>query len=265
MQQLRMMGFATEPLVWTSDDDYRETVVIIRSCWDYHHQPKRFMEWTEAVGHKGGRVLNPPATVRWNHDKRYLRELQAKGVRIVPTVWVQPETDVTLEQIVHETGWTEIVVKPAISATAWNTFRSKGDFIHRLESSFQDLIRTGCVLVQEFVREVLSRGEWSFVFFDGVYSHAVLKRPARSDYRVQHQFGGTVDLQARPDPSLINTATHALHQCPDRAPLYARIDGIQTIEGLIVMEIEQIEPALFLDDGTAARFARAIAARCDFQ
>jgi len=264
VQQLRTMGFRAEPLVWTSDADYQDTLVVIRSCWDYHLQPARFLQWTESVGRKGGKLLNPASTVRWNHDKRYLRELQAKGVRVAPTVWVESNASTTLQQIVDETGWQEIVVKPAISATAWQTFRRHRDDVHRSESSFTESVRGGCVLVQQFLTDILVQGEWSFVFFNGIYSHAALKRPAQSDFRVQREFGGFVDCHVRPSPRLIDAAIEALRQCPDAASLYARVDGIETNEGLVIVEIEQIEPALFLDDQTTARFSHAILARCDF-
>jgi len=275
MQHLRRLGFPTEPLVWTSEADcaesqVHETLVIVRSCWDYHIQPARFLEWADSIGLKGGRVLNPPSTIRWNHDKRYLSDFQTSGVRIAPTVWVETGAKSSLEQIMEEAGWAEVVVKPAVSATAWRTIRVERQAVSRFERAFHEIVQSGCALVQQFVKDVLTGGEWSFVFFDGVYSHAVLKRPAQLDFRVQHEFGGTVDRKARPHPGLIEAASFALRQCPGDLPLYARVDGIETSgiearDSLIIMEVELIEPALFLDgdDAAAARFARAIAARAD--
>lgn len=110
----------------------------------------------------------------------------------------------------------------------------------------------------------MSRREWSLIFFNGAYSRAVVKCPAKSDFRLLSEFGGIVDRQEQPDQCLNKAAHHALRQCPDGPPLYARIDGIETGDGFVVMEAELIEPALFLEsDMAAARFAQAIGVQAD--
>jgi len=114
------------------------------------------------------------------------------------------------------------------------------------------------VMIQEFLEVIRIGGEWSFIFFDGHFSHAVLKKPQEGDFRVQDDFGGTVFRQ-EPGECLIKQA-EAILRVIDEVPLYARVDAIEIDEKLILMELELIEPVLFLEMNEEApmRFAKAI-------
>ncbi len=118
--------------------------------------------------------------------------------------------------------------------------------------------------MQPFVESVLSEGEWSLMFFGGRYSHATLKRPRAGDYRVQAEFGGAWE-RADPGPERIAAAAAVLsaRPFPDSDTLYARVDGVSDGGRFALMEIELVEPSLFLaaDDAAAGRFAAAIANR----
>jgi hypothetical protein len=115
-------------------------------------------------------------------------------------------------------------------------------------------------MAQPFVGEVQDRGEWSVLFFGGRYSHAVLKRPAENDYRVQWEFGGSAVTMA-PPPRLLGDAGAVMAAVAGDA-LYARVDGVERDGRLVLMELELIEPHLFLgwDPGAAGRLAAAVRA-----
>ena len=233
-----------EPVDWGQFDQ-----VVIRSCWDYHLRPKEFLSWIEALERRGVAVQNRPGLIRWNTDKRYLRELSAAGVSIPPTVWIDDGADVSVQEILSEKGWTSAVVKPAVSASAHNLTRV---FKEEPAASVK-----GPALMQQFIPEIVSGGEWSLIFFGHEYSHAVIKRAAAGEFRVQAEFGGTATL-AKPREEMIAEATSVIASLPE-TPLYARIDGVDCGDRFVLMEVELIEPELFLGLANAAnRFAAEI-------
>ena len=261
MEPLQDHGFLAVPAVWSDPgiawSDY--DAVILRSCWDYHLRLTEFLAWVESLAKAGLRIWNPPEMIRWNADKTYLRDLERRGVPIVPTLW--PETRMNLGEQLRALGWGRAVVKPRVSATAHRTeLISTGD-AHLTQPLVDDLIAGPGVMVQQFMDAIQSRGEWSLIFFAGQFSHAVIKTPKPGDFRVQHDFGG-LERSAQAPSAIRNAAEHLLVAL-DQAPLYARVDGVESEGRLLLMELELIEPALFLalDAGAAGRFASSIAER----
>lgn len=254
-------GIEAVPAVW--DDAavaWRDfDAVVVRSCWDYHHRPDRFAAWVSWIERLGVPLWNPPAVLRWNADKRYLRELEARGVRVVPTAWIEPGGETTLAALLRERGWTDAVVKPAVSASAHGTWRTALASADADEARFRAAARER-LLVQPFVREVAESGEWSLVFFGGRFSHAVLKRPRAGDFRVQAEHGGEHRLLPA-DPGLVREAEAVLAAAPP-GWLYARVDGCVVGGRLCLMELELLEPMLFLEAEplAAERFADALVA-----
>lgn len=234
--------------------------VVVRSCWDYHLRRKEFLGWISALEQAGVRVWNPPAMLRGNADKIYLRELERKGVPIVPTLW--PEAGFELQQELRKRNWKKAVVKPRVSATAYRTVLTASEEANHTQPLVDDLLHGPGVMVQEFLEEVNTRGEWSLIFFAGQFSHAVIKTPKAGDFRVQHDFGGSERIAEAPQ-SLIQAATRVI-AAVESTPLYARVDGVERAGHFLLMELELIEPALFLKlaEGAAERFAEAIKARC---
>ncbi len=231
--------------------------VVIRSCWDYHLRLEEFLGWIAALERAEVRVWNPPSMLRGNADKIYLRQLERKGVPIVPTLW--PEAGFRLQQELRQRGWKKAVVKPRVSATAYRTVLITAEETNNAQALVDDLLRGPGVMVQEFLEEVSTRGEWSLIFFSGKFSHAVIKIPKAGDFRVQHDFGGSERIADAP-ASLIQAASRVI-AAAESTPLYARIDGMESGGQFLLMELELIEPALFLRqaEGAAERLADAIA------
>jgi glutathione synthase/RimK-type ligase-like ATP-grasp enzyme len=213
--------------------------------------------------------VNPDVVVRWNADKRYLRDLARAGVTTVPTRWMERgDAGESLETVLVRSGWTDVVVKPVVSASAHQTWRISRDMAARDRSRVASLVESsGAVLVQPFIAEVLGEGEWSLVFIAGEYSHAALKRPAAADFRVQWEHGGRAD-PAEPPPPLVHDAHDVVAAAARRCGLaisdvaYARVDGVQRDGRLLLMELECLEPHLFLgySPTAATRLARAVLA-----
>lgn len=262
-QALERRGAVVEARPWNvpNADWGGFDAVVLRSNWDYHFDPEGFLAWLDRLERAGARIWNPPDLVRWNVSKRYLLALQAAGVPTVATVILEDETHAGLEALMAERGWSVAVMKPEISASAHDTRlvtdATMADAVAALASG---TIRRP-VLLQPFVEEIRTRGEWSLVFIDGALTHAVLKRPASGDFRVQPRLGGTAEALPAPDP-VASAARAALAVLPV-APLYARIDGVETAAGFLIMEVEVNEPGLFFPYAPAAaeRFAEAILRR----
>jgi glutathione synthase/RimK-type ligase-like ATP-grasp enzyme len=241
-------GVAAEPATWNDPvvDWRRYGLVVVRSTWDYHHDPAAFRHWILSLDLASVALANPSAILRWNLDKIYLRELEARGVPIVPTEWIAPDTSRSLREIVQARGWERVVVKPLVAASAHGVWRSDAPCTDSDEERFRASHAKHAVMVQPFVDAVCAEGEWSLMFIEGRYSHAVLKRPGVGDYRVQSHLGGRVSA-AQPDASTIESAERVMRALPFDAQdcLYARVDGVRDAGVFRLMELELVEPALF--------------------
>ena len=249
--ELSRVGIFADYAVWSDPNvDWRAfDLVVIRSCWDYHLRLGEFLAWLDRLAERGVPVENERAVVRWNAHKSYLLDLERKGVRIPATLLLRqgskaphPETS-------------RLVVKPAVSASAYETHLvNDADAPAVLER----LLAQGDVVVQEYVHEVASDGEWSLIYFDRVFSHAVRKAPKVGDFRVQEEHGGSSE-RGEPPASVLLVAERAL-AAVDEDLLYARVDVVERMSGPLLMELELIEPSLFLrmDPAAASRFAAAV-------
>ena len=260
---LAARGVVAETVLWDAERDWsRYAAVLLRSVWDYYQRPQEFLAWLELLERRGVSLWNPVALVRWNADKRYLRDLEARGIAIPPTLWIEPADapEAALERMLA-TGWADLVVKPTISGSAWRTRRLRRAEVPEQGAFLREVLSASAAMVQPFLPEILSAGEVSLLFFGGVFSHAVVKRPRAGDYRVQWTHGGT-QTRFEPDAQLVAQAQAVLEAAPS-AGLYARVDGILEGERLVLMELEQIEPYLYLAEcpGAAERFVAALCAR----
>ena len=261
---LAELGFTAVPAVWDSPEVCWEAFqgVVVRSCWDYHHRLEEFLAWVTRLEGAGVPLWNPPAVLRWNSHKGYLRDLAARGVPVVPTRWLERGAPVELGRLLRDAGWSDAVVKPAVSASAHGTWRTSLEMASADQPRLDELLGAGDVMVQPLMNEVQDPkgGEWSVMFFGGRASHAVLKRPAVGDYRVQWEFGGSA-VTMTPPAGLVADAKAVMAAVPG-VPLYARVDGVERDGRLVLMELELIEPHLFLgwDIGAAARLATVLTA-----
>lgn len=215
--------------------------VCLRSTWDYHRRIGEFKDWLGAVA-AGNRVVNPVATVLWNLDKQYLRELEKQGIAIPETRWFEPGEQPYLSDVLKAHGWERAVLKPRISATAYGTHLIKPGVL-LMGNDWAQALATGG-LIQEFVPEIQTGGEISLLYFGGAFSHAVRKTPAAGDYRVQGEFGGGAAAVEAPG-SLVAFGTRVL-EAAGRPWSYARVDVVEAGRGPVLMELELIEPELFL-------------------
>ena len=248
---LRELEVEAVPAVWDGPVDWTQfDQVVIRSCWDYHLRPNEFLDWIHELEEACVAVQNLPGLVRWNADKRYLRHLSTAGATIPPTIWIEDWEELISVEILDQLGWSNAIVKPTVSASAYK--------LRRIFKDEPAVKLKGPAIVQQFIPEIVSFGEWSLVFLGGKYSHAVIKRPTAGDFRVQSEFGGRAAL-VEPRADMVDEATKMVGSLPGR-PLYARIDGIDCDGTFVLMEVELIEPELFLGLGNAAnRLAQEIA------
>jgi glutathione synthase/RimK-type ligase-like ATP-grasp enzyme len=237
--------------------------VIIRSPWDYQAHSEAFVQVLEIIDSSGTRLANPLDIVHWNLSKTYLKELEDKGVPIVPSLWGNAVEAEDFSNFAESLCTSEVVIKPVIGANGDDTFRvvpgDDSDFLHRIAA-----IHNGRdFMVQPFMPNILSEGEYSIFYFNGCYSHAILKTPAAGEFRSQEERGSSLAavmakgrLRQRAD-----MAMDAVASVVPETLLYARIDLVRDEQDdFRLMEAELIEPALYLrmDTGAPMRFARAI-------
>ena len=251
---LKRVGIEAEFVVWDQERDWeRFDCAVIRSTWDYTHQLDRFLKALRRIARSRCRLFNPFETVRWNARKDYLIELAAKGVPVVPTRIVRRIDRAGVERAIAELDAPGIVIKPLVGAGARNTF-----FLRRRDSRalgrINDLLETNEFLLQPIVPGVID-GEISLCFFGGAFSHGVLKRPKRGDYRSNAEFGAAVS-RYQPTQTELDFARCVLAQAPGEV-LYARVDFVRDRGKLLLMELELIEPLLHFRSApaAAARFA----------
>lgn len=257
---LATAGLETQIIDWrTPGFDFSQfDLVVLRSCWDYHLHGAEFTEWLRSAAGQVC-VLNDLDTVLWNQNKFYLQELERRGIEIAPTIFTTGSAPIGAAGRLQIESWPQIVVKPAVSASAHKTCLMDGMALPT-DTELARQMGGGPFLIQQFIPEIQTHGEISFIYIDGIFSHAVLKRPAAGDFRVQQEHGGSAEA-FMPPAALLHQANHIASTAPQvRDSLYCRIDAVARDGTLVLMELELIEPELFLGlaDGAAERFAAAI-------
>ncbi len=216
---------------------------IFRSTWDYFTRFEEFSQWLDQVRDQV-QLINPYDQIRWNLDKHYLLDLQSKGVNIPPSVFVEQGQKTTLLELHDLYGWSDSVLKPAISGAGRHTYKLHKGNLEDYEDLFQELIQQESMMLQPFLTSIPRKGELSLMMMNGQYTHAVLKRAKVGDFRVQDDFGGSVDNhEATADQ--VAFAQKVIEAC-DPLPLYARVDIVWDNDGeLALSEVELIEPELW--------------------
>lgn len=281
LDALRARGATAQPAVWDDESvDWASfDLVVVRSTWDYAKQPEAFLAWAARV-ESVTTLANPLSVIRWNADKHYLRELEAAGVAVVPTIWLEPDPRLNGRALhTRFPALGEIVIKPAVSAGSVDTGRytaidagSRGLAIQHARRLLGD---DRSVMVQRYVTSVDTHGERAHVFIGGEYSHSVLKEAmldgpdAGQELYKKEQMNPITASAAEVEMAREVIATACRTFTPDGGCdpaqfLYARVDVVSDDHGApLLMELELVEPSLFtsLAEGARDRFADAIMAR----
>ncbi|MGD2136585.1 MAG: hypothetical protein PVF27_10510 [Gemmatimonadales bacterium] len=253
-------GIDAEPAVW--EDRLRDwgaaSLCVIRSTWDYSYRRDAFLRWSERVAGLT-RLRNSTALVRWNTHKRYLVDLAEQDVPTVPSVVLPAGQPVDLAAVLAERGWDEAVLKAAVAQTGRYAMQVTGRTVETGQAHLDRILPHEDMLVQPFIARIPERGEASLVFIDGEFTHAVRKRGTGETMLVHHDYGGSV-RPTRPRPEEMYVAEAALATVRE-ATLYARVDLVYDDDRPMVMELELVEPELFLRFSEAAvvQFVETIA------
>jgi glutathione synthase/RimK-type ligase-like ATP-grasp enzyme len=237
-------GIEPVPVVWNAEgtDWAAFDGCVIRSVWDYHLAPDRFLAWAERVA---GTVptWNPAELIAGNVCKEYLRQLERRGIPVIPTRWLERGSQVSLAGILAAEGWEEAVIKPTVDLGAKN-LRRVGGAGGEGQKDLDELLARHDVMAQPFLPSLEARGELSLVYCAGQFSHAVRKLPASGDFRVQPSWGGS-SRAADVDRACLELAGQALAGL-GASPLYARVDLVEGPRGeRLLIELELIDPNLF--------------------
>jgi len=252
---LRSLGADPVTVAWTANCAWSAfDLVLLRSPWDYTGNPAAFVAWAASTSNAAP-LANSFPIIKWNHHKQYLLDLAARGIPVIPTTLLRQRGESAA--CLREFGSGQIVAKPAIGVGAIGAIRGAASS-EVVREHVRAGLEQGDMLIQPFVPSIQTAGEFSLVYLGGVYSHMVRKRARAGDFRVQDHHGGTVE-DCQPLPGMRAVAQSACAAVPGSL-LYARVDLVVGAEGPVLMELEAIEPELFLrrDPPSAMRFARAI-------
>lgn len=258
------LGVEVEAVPWRAAVDWsRFELVVIRSPWDYQDDVDRFLDVLARIDGVT-RLENPLDVVRWNVRKDYLRDLERRGVPIVPTLWRDAGAPLD-SSLFDELDAERVVIKPLVSGNADHTYPVDAAALAARRRELEAIFALRPFLVQPFMPSVVDEGEYSLFYFGGEYSHALLKKPAEGDFRVQEEHGGRLRA-IRPEP-ILRAAAERVLAALDRTLLYARVDlvrgrhppGNSEAGDFRLMELELIEPSLYFlfDPASPERFAQA--------
>lgn len=239
--------------------EWQETKsVLFRTIWDYFERFNEFWEWLEQVKTKT-RLINSYELIKWNIDKHYLKDLSSWGIETVPTYFADKGCNMKLHEIAKRNQWKDLVIKPAISASAFKTYKILANEIQANEKLFNSLVQERNMLVQPYFETITQLGEASLMVFDGKFTHAILKKAQPGDFRVQDDFGGTVHNYI-PTKAEINFAEKVFETCKTK-PVYGRVDIVwDNDKNFYLSELEIIEPELWIRNypKCAERIAEAV-------
>ena len=256
---MKSLGWEPEAAAWRGDHDWnRFDAVYICMPWDYPQHAREFLDVLERIDASRAVLFNDISIVRWNLDKSYLRDIEARGFGVVPSTWYECFESEGTQRFFTEHRCKRVVVKPTIGANAKDTFVLNDPVDDETLATLQQVFSQRRFMVQPFIENIQSEGEFSLFFFGGVYSHAVRKTPMPGDFRVQEEHGAKIEA-ATPSAALLETAMTVIGTVQP-LPVYGRGDWVRGDDGrFLLMELELIEPSLYLrtDSGAAARFARA--------
>ena len=257
IEPLTALGWQVEAVPWRGNPDWNDyDAVYICTPWDYPRHADEFFRVLSAIEASAAVLFNPLSIVQWNIDKSYLLDIAARGDDIVPSIF--PETIDDPERWFEELSADTLVIKPTVGGNAADTFVLRRPVNAGRVAVLQSTFAGRSFLVQPFIENIQTEGEYSLFFMNGEYSHAIQKIPKQGDFRVQEEHGGDI-IPLTPSDDLLQTG-HRVFSHVEPLPVYGRGDWVRDADGRwLLMELELIEPSLYLrcDSGAAARFARA--------
>ncbi|MDO1448076.1 hypothetical protein Q0590_17515 [Rhodocytophaga aerolata] len=245
-QFLLQKGLNIQPEIWTDPHVNWQAydLAILKSPWDYFDKIEQFYSWLDKMENLNIPLLNPATVVRWNADKHYLATIEASGLRVTPTLFLEKGQSPSLNDYFETFQSSKIVIKPCVSGGSKHTFAIGREDIDQLTPQLTSLLQQEAFMVQPFLEQIQQEGEWSFIYFNGQFSHSLLKKARTGDFRVQHYLGGTIHPD--PAPAHILSEASAYVEAFTKNCLYARVDGLIINNHFVLMELELIEPFLFL-------------------
>jgi glutathione synthase/RimK-type ligase-like ATP-grasp enzyme len=232
--EAQSVDWRAQDRVWSDFD-----AALIYSTWDYYEDHARFLDLLRKMEDAGLQVYNSPSIVQWNSCKKYLQDLERWGLKTIETVYISPAELENLESILIEKGWKDCVIKPQISADGHHTYRFNLSNIEHIQNTLKNFDEQ--FMIQPFAEEVMSEGEWSFVFFGKEYIHCILRKTPEDQFRVQ----GGKRIPIQPPDWMLREAEHIL-EIINLPALQTRVDLIRRGDEIRIMEIELIEPSLYL-------------------
>lgn len=224
-------------------------VALLKTPWDYFEKYEQFQAWLNKIESLQIKLINNYDIVRWNMDKHYLQEVEAAGFETIPSIFLNQGWNESLQPLFEKLASDKLILKPCVSGGSRNTIVLNRHNANEDTSRVQELVTDGDYIVQPLMPQV-QEGEWSFIFFNGHYSHTIIKKPKSGDFRVQQIFGGTIET-IFPKQQDIDKATSYITTFAKNT-LYARVDGLMVNGRFILMELELIEPFLYLSYGAGA-------------
>lgn len=248
MEPMAKYGYKIIPAAW-DDETINWTkfhCLVFRSCWNYHYNTAKFVEWLDKLEKFNVKTWNPLKIVKWNLNKFYLQDLNNKGVSTIPTVYVKQGYPENLKCLMEKSDWNEVVIKPTIGASGYKIFKSTLSEAAQNQKNFDKLVNIVDVMVQPLIPELVNHGETSMIFINKKFSHAVNRSPKPGDYRSNYEFGGREERINNLDKNIVEAGKSIVEKI-NSPLLYARVDGVEKDNRFLLMELELIEPYLFLD------------------
>ena len=236
-----------EAIIWDVPHKTWESfdMLLMRTAWGYHLKHEEFRKMLEYFAENNLKVWNPTSIMLENMHKFYLRTLMEAGFEVIPSLFLEPNDLNNIAKIAEYTDWEQFVIKPAISAAAFDTYVISDINQFKNSEGILDLFKGRQFLLQKYLTEIETEGEWSIIFFCNGFCYSILKVPKKGDYRVQDDFGGMYYRLQAPEfvfESAKKIADFYIDRC-----LYIRVDGVVSDNKFYVMEVEMIEPHLFMD------------------
>lgn len=236
--------FELKKTIWDLEKDYSQYQgLIFKAIWDYYERPLDFKPFLQKLKKEKLKFCNSLDTVMWNMEKTYLVDIENADLPVIPFQIIENESDIN--KAVRETEGETLIIKPTISGGSRHTIKTKKKDIEKHLPTILTILKESKLMLQPFVPEVMNEGEYSFLFFGGKFSHALLKKPKEGDFRAHSFFGGN-NYPYAPTALEIEQVARYLKTAPD-FPDYARVDVVKKGKLFYLMELELIEPYLYFE------------------